>query len=83
MVGLEEIGVYIAFRQNTVAQYIATRTIMDLCLAAERNLGMSLSMQWWGQPALDILGIRAGSAAAEGGKIQGRNNWRERESRIG
>ena len=37
MVGLEEIRVYIARRQNMVAQYIATCPIMDLCLAAERN----------------------------------------------
>ena len=29
MVGLEEIGVYTARRQNTVAQYIETRPIMD------------------------------------------------------
>ena len=29
--------VYIARRKNMVAQYIATRPIMDLCLAAERN----------------------------------------------
>ena len=28
-VGLDEIGVYIPRRQNTVAQYIATRPIMD------------------------------------------------------
>ena len=40
MVGLDEIGVYIARRQNTVAQNIATRPIMDLCLAAERRPGM-------------------------------------------
>ena len=43
MVGLEENGVYIARRQNTVAQYIVNRPIMDLCLAAERNLVMRLS----------------------------------------
>ena len=42
MVGLEEIGVYIARCQNMVAQYIATRPIMDLCLAAERNPGICL-----------------------------------------
>ena len=34
MVGLEDIRVYIACHQITVAQYIATRPIMDLCLAA-------------------------------------------------
>ena len=40
MVVLEEIRVYIARRQNMVAQYIATRPTMDLCLAAERKTGM-------------------------------------------
>ena len=40
---------------------------MDLCLAEERKPGMHLSRQWWGQSALDILGIRADHAAAEGG----------------
>ena len=34
MVKMEDIRVYIARLQNTVAQYIATRPIMDLCLAA-------------------------------------------------
>ena len=43
IVGLEEIGVYIARRHNMVAYYIATRSIMDLCLAAERNPGLLLS----------------------------------------
>ena len=67
MVGLEEIGVYIACRQNTVAQYIATRPIMDLCLAAEQKPGMRLSRRWWEYPALDIMGIRAGQVDVEGG----------------
>ena len=31
-VGLDEIGVYIVRHQNTVAQYIETYPIMDLCL---------------------------------------------------
>ena len=43
MVRLDEIGVYIDQRLNMVAQYIVTRPIMDLCLAAERNPGMRLS----------------------------------------
>ena len=34
MLGVKEIGVYIARCQNTVAQYIVTRPIMDLCLTA-------------------------------------------------
>ena len=63
IVGLEEIGVYIARRHNMVAQYIVTRPIMDLCLVAERDPVMRLSRRWWENPALDILGIRAGHRA--------------------
>ena len=55
---------------------------MDLCLAAERNLGLHLSRRWWEQPALDILGIRVRHAEEEGGGgIRGRG--REREIRVG
>ena len=35
---LDEIGVYIDRRQNTVAQYIETHPIMEFCLAADRRL---------------------------------------------
>ena len=37
--GLKEVETYVSFRQNTVAQFISTRTIIDLCLAVERSLG--------------------------------------------
>ena len=63
MMGLEKIGVYIARRKNTVAQYIANRPIMEFCLVAERKPVMHLSRQWWEQIALDIMGIRAGHVA--------------------
>ena len=68
MARLEKIGVYIARLQNTVAQYIVTCPIMDLCLAAERNPGMHLSRRWLEHTALDIMRIRAGQAAVEGGE---------------
>ena len=68
MVGLENIGLYIYLQHNTVTQYIANHPIMDLCLAAEHRPGLRLSRQWWEQPAMDILGIRAGHSEAEGGK---------------
>ena len=67
IVVLEEIGVYIFCCHNTVAQYIATHPIMDLCLAAEHNPVLYLSRRWWEQSAMYILGIRAGHAEAEGG----------------
>ena len=82
MVGLEDIGVYIALLHNTVTQYIANRPIMDLCLAAERKPGMCLSRQWWGQLALDTQRIRAGNVEAEGGGGDGDIIIRER-GRVG
>ena len=36
---LKEVETYISCLQNKVAHFIATRPIMDLCLAAERRLG--------------------------------------------
>ena len=56
---------YIARRQNTVAQYIVTLPIMTLCIAAKRNMLLKLSSQLWEHPPLDILVIRAVHAAAE------------------
>ena len=46
-VGMDEIGLYITRRQNTIAQYIATRPIMDLCLTLERNPVLKLPGRWW------------------------------------
>ena len=34
--GLQEVETYVSCRQNTSIQYIATRTILDLFLAADR-----------------------------------------------
>ena len=82
-VGMDDIGVYITRRQNTVAQYIATLPIMDLYLAVDRKTGLCLSRRWWEHTDLDILGIRAWRAAAEGRRRRGRRNRGERESRVG
>ena len=54
-----------------IAQYIAIRLIMDLCLAVERKLGICLYRRCREQLALDTLGIREGNAAAEGGEETG------------
>ena len=43
----EEIGVYIKRRQNTVAQYIATRPILDLCERSVQRPGAWVSWRWW------------------------------------
>ena len=67
MVGLKDIGVYISHRKNMVAQYIATRPIMDLCLAEDWKPGLCLPRRWWDHTALYILWIRAVHAAEEEG----------------
>ena len=71
MMGIEDIGLYIPCHKNMIAQYIVTCPIMDLCLETEQKPGMCLSRRWWEHPPLDILGIRAGRAAAEGGEETG------------
>ena len=37
--GLKEVETYVSCRQNTVAQFIVTRPIMDLCLETEWRPG--------------------------------------------
>ena len=49
VVGIDELNEYILRRQNTVAQYIATCTIMELCLAGKRWPGAQVSQPWWDQ----------------------------------
>ena len=44
--GFQEIETYVSVRQNTVAQYIATITIMGLCLAENRRPGTRVEMRW-------------------------------------
>ena len=79
MVVLEEIGVCIAHLQNMVAQYIATRTIMELCFAADRKPGMRLSRRWWKKPDLDIMGTGQDRQTWRGGRRQGREEKSESE----
>ena len=54
VVGLEEVEKYFLFPQNTIAQYIATRPILDLCLVAERRPGARVTQHRWGQGGLDL-----------------------------
>ena len=43
----------VLWRQNTVAQFIATRTILGLCEVAERRRGKRVPQRWWEQPGID------------------------------
>ena len=51
--GLTEIRKSIANRQNTVAQYIATRPLLDLCEGAIARDGARVPMRWWNQTDID------------------------------
>ena len=50
--GLTDIGKSIANRQNTVAQYIATRPLLDLCEEARARKGARVPMRWWNQTGI-------------------------------
>ena len=54
--GFGEIGVYIKNRQNTVAQYMAMRPILDLCERSIRKTGACVSWMWWDQEGIDLEG---------------------------
>ena len=47
--GLTDIRKSIANRQNTVALYIATRPLLDLCEEARAREGARVPMRWWNQ----------------------------------
>ena len=69
--GLQEIETYVAYLHNTVSQNIATRPIMDLCLAAKWSPGPRVVKRWWEQEVLYLVGIRMAAWEAEhteGGK---------------
>ena len=63
--GLQEVETYVYRHQNIVAQYIATRTIMELCLAAKRSPEPMVSTQWWEQEGLDLEEMRMADQEAE------------------
>ena len=44
----------ITMRQNTVAQYIATRPILDLCERSTRRPGAMVYRRWWEQDSIDL-----------------------------
>ena len=51
---MEEVDNHFLCLQNTVAHYIATWTIMEICLAAERRPRVRVSMRWWEQNGIDL-----------------------------
>ena len=56
--GYEEVETHFYHLQNTFAQFIFTRPIMDLGLAAEHCTGSRVFKRWWEQHCLDLDEIR-------------------------
>ena len=48
-----------------VAQFIATRPILDLCEKTERRPGARVPMRWWEQIGIDWKGAREKAEATE------------------
>ena len=51
--GLTYIRTSILKRQNTVAQYIARRPLLDLCEGARAREGAKVPLRWWDQAGID------------------------------
>ena len=62
--GFKGIGEYITRRQNTVAQYISTRPILDLCERSARIPGARVYQRWWEQAGLYLERAKKRAAAA-------------------
>ena len=50
---LTDIRTSIMRRQNTVAQYIATRPLLDLCKGERAREGAKVPLRWWDQAGID------------------------------
>ena len=51
--GLTDVRTSINRRQNTVAQYIATRPLLELCEGAKQREGARVTLSWWDQSGID------------------------------
>ena len=50
---LTDVHTSIQRRQNTVAQYIAMRPLLDLCEGARQREGARVTLRWWEQSGID------------------------------
>ena len=55
--GFEEVEACVIRRQNSAAQYIAMRPILDLCEETLHITGMWVMKMWWEKKILDLVGV--------------------------
>ena len=63
--GLTNVRTSINRRQNMVAQYIATRPLLDLCEGATQREGARVTLRWWDQTGIDWEKAKAREAETE------------------
>ena len=63
--GFKDIRTSINSRQNTVAQYIATRPLLDLYEGTNQIGGARVAMRWWDQKGIDWEKTKARGAETE------------------
>ena len=63
--GLQNVDTYVSSYHNKATQFIATRTIMDLCMAVERRMGSQESKMCWEHDCLDLEGMWTAAWEAE------------------
>ena len=51
--GLTDIQKSIQNRKNTVAQYIVTQLLLDLCEGARAREGAKVPLRWWDRAGID------------------------------
>ena len=56
--GVQDVETYVSCRHNTIANFIATRPVMDLGLAAAWHPEDRVSKRWWEQEGLDLYGTQ-------------------------
>ena len=84
--GLTDIRTSILNRHNTVAQYIATRPLLDLCEGARAREGAKVPLRWWDQAGIDLetakaKGVETDRTDGTGTDTEGEEEWEE-ESRA-
>ena len=57
--GLTDVRTSINRRQNTFAQYIATRPLLDLCEEAKQREVARVTIRWWDQSGIDWEKVKA------------------------
>ena len=84
--GLTNVCTSINRRQNTVAQFISTRPLLDLCKGGKQREGARVTLRWWEQKGIDwekakTRKVQTESASDLGTDMEGKEA-RETESRA-